>query len=137
MLTGVTSTSSNTQIIHNCNPQSGGTVGTLIFWLQVRGMTLYLQRIRRAGASLQMTGGHNLFRLYSLVICDHCPPPQPRGMSRTLILSLQFPIVTITLWRQLAGKPWQFSPAVCYYTALPWLPMSIKHLHLLRIMETM
>ena len=21
-----------------------------------------------------MTGGHNLFRLYALVICDHCPP---------------------------------------------------------------
>ena len=29
-----------------------------------------------------MTGGHNLFRLYALVICDHClppPPPPPRG----------------------------------------------------------
>ena len=32
------------------------------------------------------------------------PPPQPRGMSRTLILCLQFPIVTTTLWGQLAGK---------------------------------
>ena len=42
------------------------------------------------------------------------PPPPPKGMSRPLILCLQFPIV-------------QYSPAVCYYTALPWLPMSIKH----------
>ena len=30
--------------------------------------------------------------------------PQPRGMSRTLTLCLQFPIVTTTLWGQLAGK---------------------------------
>ena len=30
--------------------------------------------------------------------------PQPRGMSRTLILCLQLPIVTTTLWGQLAGK---------------------------------
>ena len=49
-----------------------------------------------------MTGGHDLFRLYALDICDHCP--QPRGMSRTLILCLQFPKVTTTLWGQLAGK---------------------------------
>ena len=54
-----------------------------------------------------MAGGHNSFRLHALVICDHCPPPpptSPRGMSRTLILCLQFPIVTTTLWGQLAGK---------------------------------
>ena len=49
-----------------------------------------------------MTGGHNLFRLYALVICDHCP--QLRGMSRTLMWCLQFPIVTNTLWGQLAGR---------------------------------
>ena len=53
-----------------------------------------------------MTGGHNLFRLYALDICVYCPPPPPpRGMSRTLILFLQFPIVTH--WGgggQLAGK---------------------------------
>ena len=29
---------------------------------------------------------------------------QPRGMSRTVTLCLQFPIVTTTLWGQLAGK---------------------------------
>ena len=29
---------------------------------------------------------------FTLVICDHCPP-QPRGISRTFILCLQFPIV--------------------------------------------
>ena len=39
-------------------------------------MTLYLQLIFPAGASLQMTGGYNLFRLYALIICDHCPPAQ-------------------------------------------------------------
>ena len=30
----------------------------------------------RAGAWLQMTCAHNFFRLYALVICDHCPPAQ-------------------------------------------------------------
>ena len=45
----------------------------------------------------------NLFRLYALVMCDHCPPPPPpMGMLRTLILCLQFPIVTTTLW---GGQP--------------------------------
>ena len=39
-------------------------------------MTLYKQLICPAGASLQMTGGHNLFRLYALIICDHCLPAQ-------------------------------------------------------------
>ena len=48
-----------------------------------------------------MTGAHNFFRIYALVICDYA---QPRGMSRTLTLCLQFPIVTTTLWGQLAGK---------------------------------
>ena len=38
-------------------------------------MALYLQLICPAGASLQMTGGHNLFCIYALVICDHCPHP--------------------------------------------------------------
>ena len=41
-------------------------------------MTLYEQLIFRAGVSLQMTGGHNLFHLYALAICDHCPPT-PQG----------------------------------------------------------
>ena len=44
-----------------------------------------------------MIGAHNFFRLYALVICDHAP-------SRTVTLCLQFPIVTTTLWGQLAGK---------------------------------
>ena len=70
---------------------------TLIFWLQVPGMTLYLQLICPAGAWLQMAGVHNLFRLNALVICDHCPPP-PQGNLEdfhfvTFILCLQFPIV--------------------------------------------
>ena len=65
-----------------------------------------------------MTGGHNLFRLYALVSCDHCP--QPREMSRTLILCLQFPIVTTTLWGQLAGKPMTVLPRslLLYCTAM-------------------
>ena len=36
-------------------------------------MTLYKQRICQAGAWLQMTGEHNFFRLYALVICEHAP----------------------------------------------------------------
>ena len=32
------------------------------------------------------------------------PPPRPRLMSRTLILCLQFPIVTTALWGQLGSK---------------------------------
>ena len=35
------STSSNTQVIRNYGPQSRGTAGALIFWLQVSSMTLY------------------------------------------------------------------------------------------------
>ena len=68
--------------------QSRGTAGALIFWLHNSGMTFYLQRICPTCAWLQMTGAHNFFRLYAPVICDH---PQLRGMSRTLILCLQFP----------------------------------------------
>ena len=33
------STSSNTQVIRNYGPQSRGTAGALIFWLQVSGIT--------------------------------------------------------------------------------------------------
>ena len=54
-----------------------------------------------------MTGAHNVFRLYAQVICEH---PQLRGMSRTLTLCLQFPIVTTILWGQLAGKTMTFLP---------------------------
>ena len=61
-------------------------------------------------ASLQMTGGHNLFRLFALVICDHCPLPPSRRMSRTLILCLQFPIETTTLRGQLADKTMTLLP---------------------------
>ena len=115
------STSSNTQVIHNYSPQSGETAETLIFWLQASGKALYLQLICLAGALLQMTGGNNLFRFYALDICDHCPPPPPlRGMSRTLILSLQFPIETTTLWGQLAGKTMTVLPCslLLYCTAM-------------------
>ena len=76
-------------------PTEPGSGGALIFWLKVSGMTLYQQHICPACAWLQMTGAHNFFRLYAPVICDH---PQLRGMSRTLTLCLQFPIVTTILW---------------------------------------
>ena len=71
-----------------------------------------------AGAWLQMTGAHNLFRLYVLLICDHCP--QPRRKSRTLILCLQFPIITTTLWGQVAGKTMTVLPRslLLYCTAM-------------------
>ena len=93
------STSSNTQVIRNYSPQSMGRAETLIFWLQASGMALYLQLICPAGASLQMTGGH-----YALVICDHCPP---RGMSRSLILSLQFHTMWTTSWQNHDSSPLQ------------------------------
>ena len=79
-------TSSNTQVIRN-----RGNRGTLFVVC------------RSAGASLQMTGGHNLVRLYALVIFDHCPHPLGPGECRG-IMCLQFAIVTTTLWGQLAGK---------------------------------
>ena len=46
--------------------------------------------------------------------------PQPRRMSKTLILCLQFPIVTTTLWGQLAGKTMIFLPRnlLFYCTAM-------------------
>ena len=117
------STSSNTQAIRKYSPQSGGNGGDFDFLvgLQASDKALYLQLTCLAGASLQMTGGNNFFRLYELDICDHCPPPPPpplRGMLRTLILSLQFPIVT-TLWGQLAGKTMTVLPCslLLYCTA--------------------
>ena len=73
----------------------------MIFWLQVPGMTLYEQCIFPAGAWLQMTRAYNFFRLYALVICDHAPA---KRNIEDLTLCLQFPIVTTTLWGQLAGK---------------------------------
>ena len=48
-----------------------------------------------------MTAASTFFRLYAPATCDH---PQLRGMSRTVTLCLQFPIVTTILWGQLAGK---------------------------------
>ena len=46
--------------------------------------------------------------------------PQPRGMSRTLTLCLQFPIVATTLWGQRAGKPMTVHPCslLLYCTAM-------------------
>ena len=41
MLTGVTVFDCATQFIRNYGPQSRGTAGTLIFWLQVPDLTLY------------------------------------------------------------------------------------------------
>ena len=81
MLTGVASFGCALhRLIHKsfvttANRGGWGTAGTLIFWLQVPDMTLYKQPICPAGASLQMTGGHNSFRLYALVIVTTAPPP--------------------------------------------------------------
>ena len=46
--------------------------------------------------------------------------PQPKVMSRTLTLCLQFPIVTTTLWGQLAGKTMTVLPQslLLYCTAM-------------------
>ena len=62
---------------------------------------------------------------------------QPRGLSRTVNLFLQFPIVTTRLWGQLAGNTMTVIPAVCYYTALSCLSRSIKPIDFLRIVEAM
>ena len=45
---------------------------------------------------------------------------QPRGMSRTVTLCLQFPIVTTTLWGQLAGKTMTVLPRslLLYFTVM-------------------
>ena len=94
-------------------------------------MTLYKQLICPAVALLQMTGGHDLFRLYALVICDHCP--QPRVMLRTLILCMQFPIVTTTLWGQLAGKTMTVLPhsLLLYCTAMvAYVNVKVKSQHI-------
>ena len=109
------STSSNTLVICNYSPQSGGTAGTLNFWSLVRPCT------KNSFSRL----GHSYKWLLGIIYFAFMHPPPPRGMSKSLILCLQFPIVVTTLWGQLAGKPVTFShPAACYYTALPWLPMS-------------
>ena len=59
------------------------------------------------------------------------PPAQPRGMSRTLILCLQFPKVTTTLRGQLAGKTMTVLPRrlslyctdmVAYFYQTPTFP---------------
>ena len=67
MLTGVTSFGWAIHRLIHKSFVTGGTAGTLFVVC------------RSAGASLQMTGGHNLVRLYALVICDHCPPPSAQG----------------------------------------------------------
>ena len=95
--------------------------GTLIFWLQVPGMTLYLQLICLTRVMLQMTGGliYYAFMHKSFVTTAPPPPPQAQG-SRTLILCLQFPIVTTTLWGQLACKTMTVLPRslLLYCTAM-------------------
>ena len=102
------------------------TAGTLIFWLQVPGMTLYLQLIYPTGALLQMTDGHTLFRLYALVICVHCPPPPPPPPAQGNVEDFDFVSAvphsyqTNTLWGQLAGKTMTVFPRslLLYCTAM-------------------
>ena len=111
------STSFNTQVIRNYSPQSGGTAGTLIFWSQVPGMTP--GSFARLGRRYKWLVGI----IYLPLCTSHLwplPPPPPRGMSRTLILCLQFPIVTITLWGQLACKTMTVFPRslLLYCTAM-------------------
>ena len=59
------------------------------------------------------------------------PPPPAQGNLRTLILCLQFPIVTTTLWGQLAGKTmtvlnhsllWYCTAMVAYVYQPPTFP---------------
>ena len=98
-------------------------------------MTLYFQLMCPAVALLQMTGGHDLFRLYALVICDHCP--QPRVIMRTLILCMQFPIVTTTLRGQLAGKTMTVLPRslLLYCTAMVAY-VNVKSQHICQAIPT-
>ena len=74
-----------------------------------------------AEASIQMTGGHNLFRLYALVICDHGPSPPPaKGNVEDFDFVSAVLIVTTTLWGQLDGKTMTVLPCsmVLYCTAM-------------------
>ena len=59
-----------------------------------------------------MTAAYTFFRLYAPAICDH---PQLRGMSRTVTLCLQVPIVTTILWGQLAGKTMAVLPRSLFF----------------------
>ena len=80
-------------------------------------MTLYYQHICLTRARLQMTGAHNFFRLYALVICDHAPAQ--RNVEDFDFMS-EVPIVTTTLWGQLAGKTMTVHPRslLLYCTAM-------------------
>ena len=108
-------------------------MGTLIFWLQVPGMNLYKQLICLAGLSLQMTGGHNLFHIYALVICDHSPPSPAQGNVEDFDFVSAVPhsnhyTVGTASWQNHDTSPPQ---------SVILLHCSIKHLHFLQIMETM
>ena len=61
------STPSYAQVIRNYSPHSEGTAG---LWYDPV-LTDQLPGL----AWSQMTGAHNLFRLYALVIYNHCPSP--------------------------------------------------------------
>ena len=56
-------------------------------------MTLY--STNSAFAQLQMTGVHDFFRLYALVVCDHAPAQ--RNVEGFDFVFLQLAIVTTTL----------------------------------------
>ena len=71
MLTGVThiiwlcSTSSNAQVVRNYSPQSGGDGGDFDFLVAGPWYDPVLKAHLPNWASLQTTGGHDLFRLYA------------------------------------------------------------------------
>ena len=68
------SASSNTQVIRNYGPQSQGTAGTLISWLQSLVWPCTNSANARLGRGYKWLV-RTFFHLYALVICDH-PPAQ-------------------------------------------------------------
>ena len=90
-------------------------------------------------------GAHNFFRLYAPVICDHPPPPPPPAQRN--VVEFDFVSTVPHSNHHIVGgggggggselaKPWQFSSAVCFYTARHCLSRSTKPLLFLHIVET-
>ena len=126
MLKGVTSFGSYTQVIRRYSPQSGRTARTLIFLLQVPGMTLYYicnSSFAWLGRRYKGLVGIIYFVFMHKSFVTTAPPPQAQGNAKDFVSAVPHSnhhTVGTASWQSHDRSP----PAVCYYTALPWLHMS-------------